>query len=36
MVVVRPFTIVAAGFAALPSRLAEGWPGYPKPLKDIR
>jgi CBS-domain-containing membrane protein len=36
LVVVLPFTIVAAGSAALLSRLVEGWPGYPKPLKNTR
>lgn len=33
LIVVLPFTLVAAGSAAVLSRLVESWPSYPKPLK---
>jgi CBS domain-containing membrane protein len=36
LIVVLPFTVIAAGSAALLSRLVEGWPGYPKSLKNAR
>jgi hypothetical protein len=29
----RPYTFIVL---ALQSRLVEGWPGYPKPLKNTR
>jgi CBS domain-containing membrane protein len=32
--VVLPFTVIAAGSAALLSRLVRKWPAYPKPLTD--
>jgi CBS-domain-containing membrane protein len=34
--VVLPFTVIAAGSAALLSRLVRKWPAYPKPLTDSR
>ena len=34
--VVLPFTVIAAGSAALLSRLVRKWPAYPKPLTDRR
>jgi CBS-domain-containing membrane protein len=34
--VVLPFTVIAAGSAALMSRLVDEWPAYPKPLIDRR
>jgi CBS-domain-containing membrane protein len=34
LIVVLPFTVVAVGSAAVLSRLVEGWPRYPKPLKS--
>ena len=34
--VVLPFTLIAAGSAALLSRLVRKWPAYPKPLTDSR
>jgi CBS-domain-containing membrane protein len=34
--VVLPFTVIAAGSAALLSKLVEIWPIYPKPLRDSR
>jgi CBS-domain-containing membrane protein len=34
--VVLPFTVIAAGSAALLSRLVRKWPAYPKPLMDSR
>jgi CBS-domain-containing membrane protein len=36
LTVVLPFTVVAAGSAALLSRLVSEWPAYPKPLRDGR
>jgi CBS domain-containing membrane protein len=35
LAVVLPFTVIAAGSAALLSRLVREWPAYPKPLRDI-
>jgi len=32
VIVVLPFTVIAAGSAMLLSRLVEGWPAYPDPL----
>lgn len=32
LLVVLPFTLVAAGSAALLSKLVDSWPAYPKPL----
>jgi hypothetical protein len=32
LAVVLPFAVVAAGTAALMSRLVKGWPSYPRPL----
>jgi CBS-domain-containing membrane protein len=34
LVVVLPFTVIAAGSAALLSRLVGEWPTYPKPLRN--
>lgn len=34
--VVLPFTVIAAGSAALLSRLVRKWPAYPKPLTHSR
>ena len=34
LVVVLPFTMIAAGSAALLSRLVGEWPTYPKPLRN--
>src|ERR1700736_5201781 len=34
LVVVLPFAVIAAGSAALLSRLAGEWPTYPKPLRN--
>jgi len=34
LTVVLPFTVIAAGSAALLSRLVSEWPAYPKPLRD--
>jgi CBS-domain-containing membrane protein len=34
--VVLPFTVIAAGSAALLSGLVRKWPAYPKPLTDSR
>ena len=31
--VVLPFTVIAAGSAALLSKLVSEWPAYPKPLR---
>jgi hypothetical protein len=36
LTVVLPFTVVAAGSAALLSRLVGERPAYPKPLRDSR
>ena len=36
LIVVLPFTLTAAGSAALLSRLVEKWPAYPNPLRDGR
>jgi CBS-domain-containing membrane protein len=36
LTVVLPFTLVAAGSAALLSRLVREWPVYPKPLRNSR
>jgi CBS-domain-containing membrane protein len=36
LIVVLPFTVVAAGSAALLSRVVREWPAYPKPLRDSR
>jgi hypothetical protein len=32
LIVVLPFTLIAAGSAALLSRQVKKWPAYPKPL----
>lgn len=34
LTVVLPFTVIAAGSAALLSGLVRGWPAYPKTLRD--
>jgi len=36
LTVVFPFTVVAAGSAALLSKLVREWPAYPRPLRDSR
>src|ERR1700739_82932 len=36
LAVVLPFTVIAAGSAALLSILVKQWPAYPKPLRDNR